>query len=269
LQQLSPCIVCGCKLAARTQVPLVRGDCNYTASDAAGAPLATALLATPRPTRALQALLASVNATEASAALRSAYALALQVAAPPLGYTSVFLAPRHGHGNESASHGDESDARAPARLDGTVPALEMTVVQAPPLATNAIEAGAAALGASMALRSGSNELSPRAGPAAIENEYLRLDLDSVTGTLEAIYNKRASVGARVQLDLTFFESTLGGGAYIMRPGSQARLPARALHLLSSLCVVFALQLALLSVPHARCSGQCCGSMCTAALCVPA
>jgi Glycosyl hydrolases family 38 C-terminal domain len=240
-------------------VPLVRGDCNYTASDAAGAPLATALLATPRPTRALQALLAAVNATEASAHIRSACALALQVAAPPLGYTSVFLAPRHGHGNESASRGDESDARAPARLASAAPALETTVVQAPPLATNAIEAAAAALGASIAPASGSDELlaHPRAGLAAIENEHLRLEFDSVTGTLEAIYNKRAGVGARVRLDLTYFESTRGGGAYLMRPGSQARLIARACNDLAHRCRTGTLALSLAASRCGSHTGTCC------------
>ena len=61
------------------QVPLSRGDCNYTVSDAVGAHIPIATLPLARTTAALQALLTAVGAGEASNAANATHVVALQV----------------------------------------------------------------------------------------------------------------------------------------------------------------------------------------------
>ena len=206
------------------QVPLARSNCNYTATDATGAALPSALLATPRPTLALQSLLRAVRAPEAaflrkSGTPRANFHAAFRADTPPLGFTSVFLAPRAHAASES-----DSAASTPVATVALPPlALETCAVQAPPLATNAI-ARAAHEHDSHASDVAEAALPPVATAHSyiIENSELALEFDPLTGSLAAVTRKSEGVRVRARLDLVYFESTRGGGAYLMLPGAQVR-----------------------------------------------
>lgn len=206
------------------QVPLQRGDCNYTAHDPQGHDLAAALLATDRRTLALQALMRATRAPEATRAL-ARYTLALTFELPPLGFSSLFLAPSHRAAGAvvATAAGDE---RPPSAL------------QPPPLPACAAETALYALAVADAYN---QRLDPSAlqtpplpdalsGPrpllrpesTSIENEHLKLELSGLTGTLEAVTLKATGERIPVALDLVYWQSVREGGAYIMRPSAQVR-----------------------------------------------
>ena len=146
----------------------------------------------------------------------------LQVTAPPLGYTSVFLAPRT---SASAGHGATTPVTT---LAATTPASETFALQAPPLGTSAIEAAAQALGGALAvpLPAPRSSIVASKGPITLENEHLALEFDRMSGTLAAAVHKQTRRRVRLAMDVVYFESTRGGGAYLMTPGAQVRLSER-------------------------------------------
>jgi hypothetical protein len=208
------------------QVPLSRQTCNYTATDASGHSLASALLPVSHKTAALQSLLHAVRASGAFAG-RSFYTLALQASVPPLGFTSVFLVPEaSGEGKAPLATRDRpSQTRQAPHSHST--ALKTAVLHPSDLAVCAVEAALAELGSSL---DNTPFLEPPArdsGPVVLENGKLRLEFDVATGTLAAVTHKDSGLRAAVQVDLVYWESNRGGGAYLMKPGAQVRV--RALH----------------------------------------
>ena len=125
---------------ADLQVPLSRIDCNYTVTDSVGAVLPSALLPVAPATAALQALMHATGAPAArflSNGTRAVCHLALQVTAPPLGYTSIFLAPHAAPAHANAAALALAGGGAEAL---TTPAIAVTAPQAPPLAAAAAAA---------------------------------------------------------------------------------------------------------------------------------
>lgn len=202
-------------------MPLSRGDCSYTATDALGHSLTSALLPVSRKTAALQSLLHAVHALEASTS-RSFYTLAIQALVPPLGFTSVFLVPEApGLGEAPVATRDISSqsSRAPR---SRAPELETTVLQPPALAACAVEAALAELGSSLDSVPFWESPARKSGSVVLENGKLRLEFDVATGTLAAVTRKDGGLRAAVRVDVVYWESNRGGGAYLMKPGAQVR-----------------------------------------------
>lgn len=204
--------------ASCLQVPLARGDCNYTVVDPQGQALPAVLLATDRRTLALQALLHAVGAPEASSpeASLSPFLLAITPQLPPLGFSSVFLTPAQNAGSSITTSNDKG-------------AFSTRALQHPPLPQCAAESALSEFPRSERAL----QLLPLAATAVdqplplqweagkvMENEHLRLEFGSLSGSLQAVLLKQSGQRIELALDMVYWQSVRWGGAYIMRPSAQ-------------------------------------------------
>ena len=147
----------------------------------------------------------------------------LQVPVPPLGFTSVFLAPAEDRGASGVVPAAAASATALAAAVAPL-AVESAAVQAPALEGEgcAVEAALVALGGALQIADVPGPPARQMGPVTLENDKLRLEFDGARGLLAAVLHKSSGLRAAVQLDMVYFESWRNGGAYLMRPDAQVR-----------------------------------------------
>jgi hypothetical protein len=191
--------------------------------DPQGQTLPAALLPSDRRTLALQALLHAVHTPEASStqASLSPFSLAIAPQLPPLGYASVFLTPAAREASSIATSNGKEASVEESFMAGAVQHLALPECAAES-ALREFAPSERALQLLPLVATAVDKPSPlhAAARRTIENKHLKLEFGGPSGGLQAVVLKQSGERVEVALDMVYWQSTRGGGAYIMRPSAQ-------------------------------------------------